>query len=115
MDYREAEKLEAERASYDARGNAGQASTLAQDCQAQTSTPRPGQGIGWAIKNMHHGLKVRRRGWNGRGMWLAIQHPDLGSKMTDPYVYMCTVNGSLIPWLCSQTDLLANDWEVATI
>lgn len=73
------------------------------------------QGIGWAVKNMYHGLKVRRRGWNGRGMWIAMQVPDMNSKMTLPYVYMKTVNGDLVPWLCSQTDLLANDWEPATV
>ena len=30
-----------------------------------------------------------------------------------PYVYMNTVSGALVPWLCSQTDLLACDWELA--
>lgn len=71
-------------------------------------------GIGWAVKQMQHGLKVRRSGWNGRNMWLALQYPDLGSRMTVPYVYMKTANGDLVPWLCSQTDLLSSDWEVAT-
>lgn len=91
-------------------------------CTAQKcATPAPrwadpfyGQGIGWAIKQLYHGLKVRRRGWNGRGMWLALQTPDLHSKMTLPYVYMRTAQGDLVPWLCSQTDLLAMDWEIAT-
>lgn len=78
-------------------------------------TASPSQGIGWAIKQMDHGLKVRRRGWNGRGMWLALQVPDLQSKMTHPYVYMSTADGYYVPWLCSQTDLLAIDWEIATI
>jgi hypothetical protein len=73
-----------------------------------------GQGIGWAIKQMHHGLKIRRMGWNGKGMWLALQVPDLNSKMTMPYVYMRIADGNLVPWLCSQTDLLAWDWEIAT-
>lgn len=82
----------------------------------QVETPAPhSQGIGWAVKNMHHGLKVRRRGWNGRGMWIAMQVPDTNSKMTLPYIYMKTVNGELVPWLCSQTDLLAMDWEPATV
>jgi hypothetical protein len=30
-----------------------------------------------------------------------------------PYVQMQTVDGSLVPWLCSQTDLLARDWVLA--
>ena len=71
------------------------------------------QTIGWAIKQMHGGYRVRRSGWNGRGMWLALQVPDAHSKMSLPYVYMSTAQGDLVPWLCSQTDLLAVDWEWA--
>jgi len=58
-----------------------------------------------------HG-RVTRAGWNGKGMWLALQVPDAHSKMTLPYIYMHTVQGDLVPWLASQTDLLANDWGV---
>jgi hypothetical protein len=25
---------------------------------------------------------------------------------------MCTASGEFVPWLCSQTDLLAEDWEL---
>lgn len=70
-------------------------------------------GIGWAVKEMQNGGRVRRAGWNGKGMWLALQVPDAHSKMGLPYVYMSTVTGALVPWLCSQTDLLADDWESA--
>ena len=69
--------------------------------------------IGWAIRRMHEGEKIRRAGWNGKGMWLALQVPDKHSKMSLPYVYMSTVTGQFVPWLCSQTDLLAIDWEMA--
>jgi hypothetical protein len=55
--------------------------------------------------------RVCRSGWNGKGMWLALQVPDANSKMTLPYIYMSTVQGDLVPWLASQTDLLAEDWE----
>ena len=27
-----------------------------------------------------------------------------------PYLYIKTVDGKLVPWLASQTDLLAEDW-----
>lgn len=67
-------------------------------------------GIGWAIKQMHNGSRVARAGWNGKGMWLALQVPDANSKMSLPYVYMSTAQGDLVPWLASQTDLLATDW-----
>jgi len=69
-------------------------------------------GIGNAIAKMWGGKRVARSGWNGKGMWLELQVPDSGSKMTLPYVYMKTAQGDLVPWLCSQTDLLAEDWEV---
>jgi Protein of unknown function (DUF2829) len=72
-----------------------------------------GQGIGWAVKQLWHGEKIRRVGWNGKSMWLALQAPDMNSRMTLPFVYMRTAQGDLVPWLCSQTDLLAADWEIA--
>ena len=71
-------------------------------------------GIGEAVTCLKNGYRVRRSGWNGKGMWLAIQVPDSHSKMTEPYVYMKTAQDTLIPWLCSQADLLAEDWEVIT-
>jgi hypothetical protein len=61
---------------------------------------------------MHHGERVQRAGWNGKGMWLALQVPDAHSKMTLPYIYVSTAQGDLVPWLASQTDMLASDWSV---
>lgn len=69
-------------------------------------------GIGWAVKQMRNGSKVARLGWNGKDMYLALQVPDEHSKMSLPYVYIKTVDGKLVPWLCSQTDLLAMDWFI---
>lgn len=71
-------------------------------------------GIGWAVKQLQDRKKVRRSGWNGKNMFLQLQVPDKNSKMTLPYVYISTAQGDLVPWLCSQTDLLATDWEEAT-
>jgi hypothetical protein len=68
--------------------------------------------IGWAVKQMWIGDKVRRRGWNGKGMWIALQRPDEHSKMGRPYVYISGTDGKLIPWNASQGDLLALDWEI---
>jgi hypothetical protein len=70
------------------------------------------RSFGWAINQLHNGDKVSRSGWNGKGMWLALQFPDAHSKMTLPYIYMRTAQGDLVPWLASQTDMLALDWEV---
>lgn len=77
-------------------------------------------GIGWAVKQLQDRKRVRRTGWNGKGMYLELQVPDEHSKMERPYVYIKPPYGSdgydsggLVPWVCSQTDLLALDWEMA--
>lgn len=68
-----------------------------------------------ALDNLKLGRLVSRIGWNGTGMWIALQAPDTGSKMTRPYIYMKTVNDELVPWVASQTDLLADDWYVVEV
>lgn len=70
--------------------------------------------IGEAIKEMQSGERVRRKNWNGKGQYIELQVPDINSKMTLPYIYIHTVQGDLVPWLASQTDILATDWEFAT-
>ena len=55
-------------------------------------------------------LKYARKGWNGPGQYISIQRPDENSKMKKPYLYISPVDGQLIPWLASQTDMLADDW-----
>ena len=69
--------------------------------------------FGDAIEQLKQGTRVCREGWNGRGMWLKLQVPDEHSKMTQPYIYIKTVQDDLIPWLASQADMLAEDWMVA--
>lgn len=88
-----------------------------------------GEGIGWAVKQLQNGERVRRAGWNGKGMWLALVNPTgpIVGVMSEraglprnhsapllPFVVMYTATGELVPWLCSQTDLLAVDWEIAS-
>ncbi len=67
--------------------------------------------FGDALERLKDGHRVTRAGWNGRDMWIELQRPDKHSKMTLPYIYMRTVDGDLVPWLASQTDLLSNDWD----
>lgn len=69
-------------------------------------------GIGWAIDAMRGGQRVTRRGWNGPGQYLELQLPDRNSDMTLPYICITTVQGDQVPWLASQTDILAADWLV---
>jgi hypothetical protein len=68
--------------------------------------------FGQAIEALKKGQKVARKDWNGKGMWLMLQVPDAHSKMSLPYIYMKTADDHLVPWLASQTDVLAEDWEV---
>lgn len=70
-----------------------------------------------ALDSLKLGAKVRRRGWNGVGLWLELQRPDADSRMTLPYIFLSYPQGSVaypaggrVPWLPSQTDLLAGDW-----
>lgn len=67
-----------------------------------------------ALNLLKDNKKVARKGWNGVGMHIELQTPTETSKMKRPYVFMSPVDGQLVPWVASQTDLLANDWlEVA--
>ena len=63
--------------------------------------------IGQAVRRLKSGDRIARAGWNGKGMYLELQVPDEDSKMTLPYDLHDTAQGDLVPWLCSQTDLLA--------
>lgn len=75
--------------------------------------------FGEAIRELKNGARVCRRGWNGKGIFIELQVPDEYSKMTRPYIYMDTTGlktdnpeapKDRVPWLASQTDMLAEDW-----
>lgn len=77
--------------------------------------------FGKALEALKAGKKVARRGWNGKGIYLELQRPDAHSKMTLPYIYIVTSGlvtdnpdapKGVVPWLASQTDMLAEDWEI---
>ena len=74
--------------------------------------------FGQALEALKSNGKVQRAGWNGSGLWLELQAPDSHSKMTLPYIFMSypldakNTPGARVPWLASQTDLLAEDWRV---
>lgn len=60
------------------------------------------------------GDKISRRGWNGKGLFVMAQFPDEHSKMGNPYLYIdaTALGGERNPWVPSQTDLFATDWEI---
>ena len=77
--------------------------------------------FGEALEALNNGASVARKGWNGKGIYIKLQTPDANSKMTLPYIYIVT-NGLVtdnpnapkgtVPWIASQTDMLAEDWEI---
>lgn len=83
--------------------------------------------FGQAIEALKVGKKVARTGWNGKGMFLylvpAASYPAQtgaakgywGENAMVPYgayIAMKTVQENVVPWLASQTDVLAEDWTV---
>ena len=86
--------------------------------------------FGKAIESLQAGLKVARAGWNGKGMFLVLipgstipvsADRPLGKALPEkvgqvvqyqPHIDMYTAQGTLVPWLASQSDVLAQDWEV---
>lgn len=103
------ERVEAARAAVDAARN-GYAVATGAACDATQAKIMP-HGIGWAVMQLFNGARVARAGWNGKGQYLELQRVDKLSKMTRPYVFITTVEGDRVPWLASQSDLLAADWN----
>jgi hypothetical protein len=67
-----------------------------------------------ALILLREGSRLARVNWNGAGMWVALQIPDDHSKMRLPYLYLKTDGGDFVPWVASQTDILAEDWRIAS-
>ena len=68
--------------------------------------------FGGALEELKKGEVLTRKAWNGPGQWVAQQIPDSKSKMKRRYLYICTVEGALVPWVPSITDIFAEDWGV---
>ena len=83
--------------------------------------------FGNAIEALKEGKRVARAGWNGKGMFLFLvpgsnfivnREPLLsimgeGAQITyRPHIDMKDAEGKVVPWLASQTDMLAEDWAI---
>ena len=71
-----------------------------------------------ALTALKSGATVTRHGWNGRNMWLTLADggtfKDIEGYVQgdlEPFIVMRTAQATFVPWLASQTDLLADDWE----
>jgi len=102
----------------------------------QPDVLRSDMDFGRALRQLKLGRKIARKGWNGKGMWLSLSgllsgrridhsqfwsanNADFAAEQPDsaanvlPCITMKTADGSiLMGWLASQTDILAEDWEV---
>ncbi len=85
--------------------------------------------FGEALTILKRGGRVTRSGWNGKGIFVYLvpgstftvnRAPLLGiyPEGTEinyrPHIDMKAADGSCVPWLASQTDVLAEDWETVT-
>lgn len=87
------------------------------DVFAKTYRPLDGMTFGMAIEALKQGDIAARAGWNGKGMYIALVNKAEWEIMnaTLPlrdFIVMKTADGDLVPWLASQTDILAEDWTL---
>ena len=82
--------------------------------------------FGLAIEALKKGKRVARAGWNGKNMFLfLIQGSNdiaylhgcgFGEYQGEPTfrdaIFMRTVDNQIVPWTASQTDCLAEDWQI---
>jgi len=84
--------------------------------------------FGDALDRIKAGHRVSRVGWNGKGMFVflvpgsvfKVNRPPLlgiypeGTEINyHAHIDMKTADGMIVPWLASQTDVLAEDWDIA--
>lgn len=83
--------------------------------------------FGLAVEAVKKGKKIARAGWNGKGMFLFLVpgstfkvnrapllgiYPEGTEINYHAHIDMKTADGTIVPWLASQTDVLADDWIV---
>ena len=83
-----------------------------------------------ALRRLRRGNRIARSGWNGKGMFVVYQkgYPE-GIEINEntqealglpsgtlcrfrPYLLMKTAQDDYVPWVASQSDILAEDWEL---
>ena len=84
-----------------------------------------GMNFGHAIELMKMGLRLQRRGWNGKNQYIELA-TNISYKNADGEIVNCEhdaignkaiafvgTSGVQMGWLASQSDMLAEDWKVA--
>ena len=86
--------------------------------------PIDGMNFGLALEAVKKGKKCRRAGWNGKnqhielatcisymtvgGVHMNVEHAAIGNKA----IAFVGTSGVQMGWLASQSDMLAEDWEI---
>lgn len=78
--------------------------------------------FGHAVELLKSGFKLARKGWNGKGMYveyvatqdwnsISLERPGFADELKPrPWLGIKTVNDQFMPWVPSQSDVLAEDW-----
>lgn len=77
-----------------------------------------------AVKYLRRGMKISRKGWNGKGQYVRMVDPynDTAFQVIEkadidgtlyPYFALKNAQNGFIPWVPSTGDLLADDWIFA--
>lgn len=86
--------------------------------------PTDGLSFGLAIEAAKKGMKIARRGWNGKNQYVelatCIGYKDPRGNVTNPYhkaignkaLAFVGTSGVQLGWLASQADMLADDWQI---
>ena len=76
--------------------------------------------FGKAIAALKSGKLVARKGWNGKGMYITLisgenwamdKHENTVCEKRD-WLGIKTVDNQFMPWVPSQSDVLAEDWVI---
>lgn len=90
------------------------------------AVPVPNFSFGVALDYIKEGKKVAREGWNGKGMFLFLADDiefhtpadlscveDVKGDLTGQSIVLKTADDKfVVGWLASQTDMLADDWNI---
>ena len=85
-----------------------------------------GIGFDQVVIGLKEGRRFAREGWNGKGMFIFYVPGSTFKVNREPllsilgegtevqyhgHVDMKTAQGYVVPWLCSQADMMAEDWQ----
>ena len=107
--------------------NTGHKNWMTRDIFGLTFKEKDRFSFSEALIHVKAGKRVAREGWNGKNMFIFLVPGSTFQVNREPlmsilgegtevnyhgHVDMRTADGMIVPWLCSQTDMLANDWGI---